>query len=212
MLKILTEKEGFIYEKILAMLLAAFMSFSLVACGQEQDKKENIETENTDKENSEMSQETVEVTLDNWQDYFELRLVVKEDKNDFDELETIYPTTYFIIKEEFENSVVEMDIAVEYSLKNPYYQEFSYNIETGEMIDGDVIEGSLMEYEQTDTFTLSFNTDFSWGDIYMDYGHKIVEGIDGGSFALDGNIASVKRRMYTNVDITRVEGSLTLVK
>lgn len=187
-------------KKLFTMLLVVVMIFSLVACS------------GTETNNSESNQETIEVTLDNWKDYFELRVAVEEEMNDFDELEKIYPATYFILKEEFENNIIEMDIAVEYSCKEPFYQEFSYNVETGEMSEGQVIEGSLGEPEVNETFTLTFSNDFSWGDVYMDYGHKIVQGFEGGSFSLDGNIASVNRKMYTNVDIVRVQGTLTLVK
>ena len=75
-------------KKLLALLLAAIMCFSLVACGggtpntddsstqQNEAQQEAANNEDTDSstetENNEPQSETVELTLENWNEYFEI--------------------------------------------------------------------------------------------------------------------------------------------
>ena len=49
---------------------------------------------------------SVEITIDNWQDYFELVTAVSWEENDFDEITGAFVNTCFCIKEEFSDRVI----------------------------------------------------------------------------------------------------------
>ena len=70
-------------KKWIALLLAAVLCLSLAACGKStteensgttQGQTADNSTQDTDEPSSaELTEQTVEITLDNWQDYFEFR-------------------------------------------------------------------------------------------------------------------------------------------
>lgn len=136
-------------KKLLALLLAAVMCLSLVACNSSDEnadqiehyenriaeleamlteleamlterdetinrllaEKENTETEitepentepeNTEPENTDPQYETVEITLDNWQDYFEIVEYMTYRDNAFGEAESCYFRYELRLKEEY---------------------------------------------------------------------------------------------------------------
>ena len=132
-------------KRVFTLLLAAAMCFSLGACAGsgEPEKYKKYETlidcmeakdydgalaeitriseEDKDADTPEVSQQKtteIELTLDNWQEYFEIKQYLGSyiGKNDFDE-----PTeyryflyTFFAIKEEWAENVVSCDGAIEY--------------------------------------------------------------------------------------------------
>lgn len=49
---------------------------------------------------------SIEITIDNWQDYFELVTAVSWEENDFDEITGAFVNTCFCIKEEFSDRVI----------------------------------------------------------------------------------------------------------
>lgn len=148
-------------KRFLALLLAAFMCFSLAACSnhsklkkyekyetlinymeaedyenaleeiiklsgnadaQGDNEQEDSKQEDTQQGESEPIAHTVEITLDNWQDYFEINqyLSVSYNTNSFDEVTDTYLSLFTILELKEEYSNVEMDwsegdyIAVEY--------------------------------------------------------------------------------------------------
>lgn len=121
-------------KKILALLLAAVMCLSLVACGDSDENAAQIaeyesriaeleatiaeleamlaerdaeierllaEGESKEPENTEPQYETVEITLDNWQDYFEIVEYMTYRENGFGEAESCYFRTELRLKEEY---------------------------------------------------------------------------------------------------------------
>lgn len=115
-------------KKMLALLLAAVMCFALVACGEG-------ETPNTNDNSS--TEQTIEITLDNWQEYLEINqyLSVCYHPNAFDEAVGEPTLTYYIIletKEEYSNYMVDWwsddGIAVEYDM-DYCTSDIIYNLE-----------------------------------------------------------------------------------
>lgn len=91
-------------KKMIAILLAAVMCFSLVACGGEKGTT-----------TTEPQYETVEITLDNWQEYFEVRpesFVFTE--NSFGEVSDIEVDIYLMTKDGIVCDVSNCNIAVEW--------------------------------------------------------------------------------------------------
>ena len=167
-------------KKILALLLAAVMCLSLVACGgnnntalveeyenriaeleaelAERDaeiarllaESENAEPEitlpeNTESENSEPQYETVEITLDNWQEYFELKMSVCEMKNAFGELVNLFPQMRLVLKENLAGIAADMDIVFEYTCTDGYRCKFTYNTDTGELTEGEKTDDKVTD-------------------------------------------------------------------
>lgn len=130
-------------KKLIALLLATIMCFSLVACGRndnaalveeyenriaqleaelaerdteidglvaeinrilaenEASEPNNTEQETTEPENTEPQYETVEITLDNWQEYFEIVGYMTYRDNAFGEAESCFFRSELRLKEEY---------------------------------------------------------------------------------------------------------------
>lgn len=122
-------------KKILALLLAAVMCFSLVACGgeetpntddssaqEQQVQNENNEPEVTDPDVSELesadSEETtpeyteVELTAENFFTYFELTVSDEVVENSFGEISYWYLHYDYTLKEEYSTAYLSNDTAV----------------------------------------------------------------------------------------------------
>ncbi len=194
-------------KKLLALLLAAIMCFSLVACGENGnaslvEEYENSEQENAEPEKTEPQYETVEITLDNWQEYFELKMSVCEMKNAFGELENLFPQMCFVLKEDWAGVTADMDIVFEYTCTDGYRCQFTYNTDTEELTEG----------EKTDDYV----TD-PWGAIremderYIEDGANIF-GNGNYDVTVDGNIASFTADMYSTVEFLRIQGTITVTK
>lgn len=80
---------------------------------------------------------TVELTVDNWKDYFEIRLATSgEIRNSFGEFEKPdYMCWALFLKSDVAQIVTGMDdVAIEYSFTEGYYSWLTYNIDTKEFL------------------------------------------------------------------------------
>ena len=217
-------------KKIIAVVLVFVMCLSFVACNkatktEECERCEKYENliglleneeyeeaineisklaENTTAESQE-STEIINITMDNWQKYFEVKHWVSTvSKNDFDEIIGFFPAYALILKDEWQNKIVDSDIQIEYSCTGGYEKWFSYNIKTQELVEG--------ELYSTDTKDLIKETQ-SW-----DYsstnkpGIKFVSTTLPDTFSIDGDIAKIVACGYSNTEIHRIQGSLTVTK
>lgn len=130
-------------QRKLILLLATFMCIFLCACGgSESTSGENTDTKTEVKGNTSLSktEKEVEITMDNWQEYFEFIEVVcaNENYNAFDELASVsYPYHYCLtIKEEYEIDIEKSNVAIEINGHSEYW---SVNI------DKDTLEISYIE-------------------------------------------------------------------
>ena len=110
-------------KKLLTSILAFALTLSLVGCGG----KTNKGTSNNSDNNTAISNDKIteiEITSDNWQDYFE---IVQEDhyfKNDFDEIYGVAEAYYLVLKDNYNlvpASQKESKVAVEISYKTTQY-------------------------------------------------------------------------------------------
>ena len=147
-------------KKAISLLLALVMCLSLAACGNAEKPKQN-ETENdstgvspnqteyTAPTETEPKVQVVEITMDNWQDYFEIKQCVEGDVNTnaFDEFESVayYIYTVFTLKEEYAEKIDtdESQLAIEYSCN---YKSRSYTLNATDFtyeITGDGLKDEL---------------------------------------------------------------------
>lgn len=226
-------------KKLLAFLLAAILIFSLAACGSNdsyakyeelyqyleakdydsavayiQDLAGTVEdapaTEETVPSTEEPSYTTVEITLDNWQDYFEVQLVASENRNAFGELVDFVPCYCLRLKDEWEDSVVALDLAIESSASegNPCWYE--YNMETGEIVRGE---------HEDDKSKCGIQSGFAWPGEAISLTREHLDFPEEGSlhafnyegtFVIEGNIARVLGETCSDLTIARIQGTLTI--
>lgn len=139
--------------------------------------------------------EEVEITLDNWQDYFELREDRKFSENAFGEFAELYTSYYLVAKDGIVVEQSKSDIAVEYSTtyeRRPYTIDF----ENKNIAYGDAIETlSSGPYIKEMGNSYLWGADESWYGIYVDASAAVQ---------LQGDDAKV----VIGVDIIRIKGSI----
>lgn len=155
-------------------------------------------------EDEEPQYETVKITLENWQEYFELKLVAFEQRNDFDELTYFFANTQLCLKEEWASIATDMEVAVEYACTNGYLCWFIYNEKTGEIAEGDVDERYGRTYEQDGTFTMN--------EYNIHNGYTVFGDTHSVTFEMEGDIAKIKGKMYPDVEIVRIQGTITIAE
>jgi hypothetical protein len=223
-------KENESMKKLFAVLLTVLMGLSLVACGnsEELEKYKKYETlinfmEEDDYESAlgeliRLSEEdkmekveegnvsTVEITTDNWQDYFEIKMVANEEFNDFDELDHFYPEYKICLKEDVAESVVNAEVDFGYQFDKAYYGLFELNTDTKEVTMIEKIEDGLSDGE-TEEYTSSFSE------------YEIKEGLSiynssyaPESFEHKDNLATIEAEIFEEAEILRVQGTLSIVE
>ena len=129
---------------LVAIILGAMCG--LCACGSsdEEANMSDVEMESggyVEDAVFEQEVEIVELTMDNWQDYYEYHMNIREERDEFGDLDMIWYQYRLVPKEEYEGRIVVCDgVAFKYTL-NPTYDEkhsydlmyrYKYNIKTGE--------------------------------------------------------------------------------
>lgn len=191
-------------KKAFSLLLALVMCLSLCACGGNDTPETEAPTETTAPIQTEPQNTTIEITLDNWMEYFEFRRVVVDRRNGFNELTEFYPNMNMCLKPEWAEVATEMEVAVEYSCMNGYRQWFTYNADTKELTEGEIDSGSALISDLLNQ-TLSLK-DYSIND------GKILYGASATAFEIKDNIATVLGTTYSDVEIIRIQGTITIAK
>ncbi|MDO4500739.1 MAG: hypothetical protein Q4B60_05620 [Erysipelotrichaceae bacterium] len=177
-------------KKLFAMLLVVAMCFSLVACGNSSEMKEtsknDVSKESVTEGSSEETVKTVEITTDNWQDYFEIVERAETIKNAFDEIDSMRQSAFIVLKNGYEMVGYNTDITVEYN----YIMEWRHveiDIEKGVLTIGE-LASNLESQEMNGMITNIFESETSL--------------IDG--YGRSGDAQTVP----TNIEITRIQGTL----
>lgn len=181
-------------KKLMMMLLSAVMVMSLAACG-------GSDSNNSKKDEPIVPEtETVEITIDNWQDYFEIVEGTTVRTNEFDEPESVYPTMNLVLKEGIElgvneyGTVMGYELAVEYGFTSAYYN-VEMDLENCTLTIGDLYEGDTPEQDtETNTFFHDMNS------FYMSYNSRGQGGV------------TVAMEIISDVEIIRIQGTITIQK
>lgn len=198
------------------LVMAVFvLSFTLSACKKHEfSNNNNYAVDSSTQENSFIDGHTpseqrlsseIEITLDNWYQYFEVKESPLWAENAFGEAETLYARYCLFLKDEYRDKVDEMkestvafaleydwilaDIEVDYDAK-----EFSYT--------GTVYEDS----QGHDETTLAVYT----GMLIDEESCGIICSCGEGYFTDDNDVKIPNCYQFTNVEVTRVEGSIFL--
>ena len=219
-------------KKWISLLLVAVLCLSLAACGDSK-TEENSGTvqgqttadspQDTDASSSaELTEQTVEITLDNWQDYFEFRPVVEVKKDSYNAITGMQVLYKFFQKEAIAENIVDVGedderIVFDVQYIDPYACVYRYDLNTQKLTIGEYTEDS---------------SSYSEGDLLPseDYSGTYDSWYDAGYFPTDGyrvimepltvrdtgtikdNIIEAYGYAFSSVEITRIKGTITILK
>lgn len=161
----------------------------------------------------ESSKQTVELTVENWQDYLEFRPTCSETHNNFDELEDVFPKSWSVFAKKDASQIIVgvEDAAFEYRLAGGYYRWFTYDLATKEVTVGEPAEMEGAErytFEDTIDDRPFYYDDCSRGcDVASLKGHY-VHGVE--PIWTDDTYTFVGVD-YETKEITRIKGTLTVI-
>ena len=219
-------------KKWIALLLAAALCLILTACDddkteenpgtvQEQTTADSPQDTGTSS-SAELTEQTVEITLDNWQDYFEFRPdvhVLKDSNNEIRGMQVIFK---FFPKEAIAENIVDVGedderIVFDVQYIDPYACIYRYDLNTQELTVGEFTEGSspysaddlLPSYDCSGTYD-------SWrdGGYFPEDGYRVImeplNERDTGT--IKDNIIEAYGYAFSSVEITRIKGTITILK
>ena len=218
-------------KKLIALLLAVMMCLSLAACGnskveanadnsQEQDteisQQDEEQTENTADESEQVEEEpqeqTIEITLDNWQEYFEIRPnthgALYDSFGEFERLD--YVNWAMFLKNDVADKVTELeDLAIEYSFRDGYFCWFEYNFDTEEFVQKNAaaegeVDSWLKVEDSNRVLSLSLDELRYKDGCFLVFIYKNL------SESLNDNIYSFIGEAYETMEIVRIKGTITI--
>lgn len=212
-------------KKLLNVLLVLTICLGLVACGNDSsndDTSADSTIQNDSSQDNNTEEITVELTADNWKDYFEINLVATElyDDDKFDELIIFFRIDF---KSDILDKVVSVKVKeFDYQLVNPYACTFTYNFDTKELISSEFdtnvaqgydVEDVLKEWvgeDDTNTRSLTLD-DFvnSKGFRYITM-DKVPPWTAESNGIVEENIFKTFGVNYESIIITRMEGQITI--
>ena len=213
-------------KKAVVVLLAILLCLSLCACGKyekydtligyiEAGDEENAVNElhallqETMPEVTEPATTTVEITMDNWQEYFEIVLGAGVSRDAFDEIETIYSKWSISLKEEFREALIGADVAFGYRASEYSKCAFIYDLQTEQMTMSVI---SPSDRGSDSDGTCSFEYDNSFVTLGDNFSVSLLISLFAtlSKPSVDGNKATWQNYEYAKLEITRVQGTLTL--
>lgn len=200
-------------KKLIALLLAAVMCLSLVACGggetpsidnnstqEQQTQNDNNEPESTgteiaEPENTEPQYEIVEITLDNWQEYFELREYYEFKENAFGEFDRANTKYTLVIKDGIDIEASESNVVIEY-IRTVDYKPYKVDFENKTITHGETI--------RTETNTDNPTIVEMKTQLYDKYGATLFQS---NYNRLEGN----SERVFVDFELLRIKGSIYIL-
>ena len=173
---------------------------------------DDVSEQQTQEDNKEIpAEKTVEITLDNWQEYFEIRPSTNGPLyNSFDEFERLdYVNWAMFLKDDVKDKVTKMeDVAIEYSFTDGYFSWFEYNLDTGEFVKKDpAAEGEMDSWltvnDSNRDLPLSLDSVKGNGCFLVFISRHLSD-------SLNGNIYTFIGEAYGSMEITRIKGTIVL--
>lgn len=157
---------------------------------------------------------TIELTVDNWQDYFEIRPnthgVLRDSFGEFKGLD--YVNWALFLKSDGTRRVTGMeDVAIEYRFSDGYYSWFTYNFDTGEFL----LQDAATEEESSGYPALDdMNRDLpiSYGSVTDENGQFLVFIHRHYQESVTDNIYSFIGEAWGTMEMVRVKGTITIAE
>ena len=219
-------------KKWIALLLAAVLCLSLAACGngKTEDNSGTSQGQTTDNSlqdtdepsNAELTEQTVEITLDNWQEYFEFRPVVYESKDSYNEITGMQVIYKFLPKEAIAENIVDVGedderIVFDVQYIVPYACVYSYDLNTQKLTIGEYTEDSSTysadDLLPSEDWSGTYDSRYDAGYFPTDGYRVIMEPLnvrDTGT--IKDNIIEAYGYAFSSVEITRIKGTITILK
>ena len=221
-------------KKLIALLLAAALCLSLAACdnGKREDNSDTSQGQTTDHSpqdtdepsNAELAEQTIEITLDNWQEYFEFRPVVYETKDSYNEVTGMSVYYKFFPKEAIAESIAVPDaldddrIVFDVQYIDPYACIYRYDLNTKKLTVGEFAEDSspyraddlLPSYDESGTYDSCIDPGYFPTDGYMVITSPLNE--KDMDCTIKDNIMESYGYAISSVEITRIKGTITILK
>lgn len=165
----------------------------------------------------------IEITPDNWQDYFEFRDAVTVYRNAFEEMTDFTPEHKFGIKKTWEDSIVSVDLAIEFSMSGGGAYLCTYDAATGALSFGEKLTEEELEasnlYISEDSKTKTVNYNYNSGITYLSAGTDsdpnstcVYSSCWPNTLELNGEQGSVYVTRYDSVEITRIKGTIKIAE
>lgn len=179
-----------------SVVLSLILVIGMVGC-----KNQGNETEPVKEEKKKEKVKAIDITLDNWQEYFELTEEKDLWKNDFGEITQGYIENWLKLKDEYKPAVdKETSIAIEYRCVM-VWRYIEVNKETGEIKVGDIVpdlQNPLWQGESSGVFTTT--TTIS------------SEGTTIGEWSATENENGTMQTFVTDFEMLRVQGTLYILE
>lgn len=163
--------------------------------------------------------EEVTITLDNWQEYFEITDFVSTWKNSFGEVDSMQYGYSLSLKNEYVSKVDDADVAFEYYFSEPCYADIEYNLETKEIVVGEAYTEEQIKDKKMPVLGMhaleehSGTNSFNSGNIEKGAGYKVMNyEYAGAPLTITDNVATWCSAFYQNAEIIRIQGTLTIIK
>lgn len=202
-------------KKKLLLALATLMCISLCACGgTESTSGDNTDTNTKTEESGGSSlfktEKEIEITMDNWQDYFivteEIRCKVT--LNAFDEIDYIKidPVYSLQLKEEYSNAK-EFTLAVEYHSHDFEVKTLKYNLNDNTYEIADMTEEDWANYKM---FAEGGDNKNEVVEITNNNTSLCLGRYSNDSQEISGDIVSSQIATFPNLEILRIKGTLVI--
>ena len=207
-------------KKLSKILFIAVLCLGLAACGSN-DSNSDIENESqisdTEvKEDEKLTQSTViELTAENWSDYFAIVPAAKEAKDGNGNL--IGLTTWYdlVFKEGISEKVVETEIKrIDYFMSEVFFCWYSFNMDTQSLMISDALSDSELDQYEISSSDLQDTRDSAamWADKYaIDYGF-FLEYTNGylATHYTEGNTIYQLVPAFAKITVDEIKGTITL--
>lgn len=206
-------------KRILTFLLILVISLSFVACGGESSNNNESKKEDSKVERpADLPIGEVEVTLENWQKYFDMVEIVEARTNAFDEVENAWVTIHISLKEEYASFCADSKIAFEIVLTEPQLCTVDGNYKTGKFEIKKIYTLDELKAQGNEHLLEMFAESKSMGE-YNIYKNLKDDGMNlkyhypvNDTLSASGDNVEFDTVMYKKSEISRVGGTLTFVE
>ena len=177
----------------------------------------NEDAEDENEEFKEPETEIIEINLDNWQEYFEIRQAVNTYEDAFGDVQNVHVGYRIHIKDAYVEKAVGVDIAIEFLKSGKIAAKMEYDIENDVLTVGEELSEEYMDEhayyidkDETEKDTATFS-----GDYELERGFGLggfLGGWQGDRVLIEDGIAKWDGGFYTQIELPRIEGTLTLEK